>query len=77
MAKSTGLTGTTFKVWNAVGALTEELRVPPTLREIGDHCGIASVSTVSHHLEKLEAERVIRRYPHSSRGIVLLRKPER
>jgi DNA-binding transcriptional ArsR family regulator len=40
--------------------------IPPSLREIGDACAIASVSTVSYHLEKLRAAGLIRINPENT-----------
>jgi len=45
---------------------------PPTVREIGEHCGIRSTNGVHYHLSLLERERWILRRPGRARGIALL-----
>lgn len=35
--------------------------IAPTIREIGDACGVCSTSNVAYYLDKLEAEGSIRR----------------
>lgn len=44
----------------------------PTMREIGGHLGISSLSTVHKHLTALEDRGAIRREAHKSRHIEVL-----
>lgn len=48
---------------------------PPTNREIGRAVGIESTGHVDYHLGALERKGVLRREPHTSRGMRLLRPP--
>jgi repressor LexA len=47
----------------------------PTLREIGEHCGIKSTSNVEFHLSRLEREGLIARERDKSRSISLTGRP--
>lgn len=52
--------------------ISEETRnrgYPPSVREMGDHVGLASPSTVHSHLNTLEREGYIRRDPSKPRAI--------
>jgi repressor LexA len=44
---------------------------PPSNREIAEACGLASTSSVSHVLTKLERLGYIERIPDIARGIVV------
>ena len=57
----------------SIEILTAEQRRPPTVREIGEHAGIASTGHLSYHLRILEERGVIARVPGTSRGIMLTR----
>jgi repressor LexA len=46
---------------------------PPTIREIGDECGISSTNGVRYHIGVLEREGHVRRTGRISRGIELTR----
>lgn len=45
---------------------------PPTYREIGDACGLTSVSSVEHVLSRLQTLGYIRREPGRVRAIAIL-----
>ena len=47
------------------------VKIPPSIREIAEDCGISSTSTVVYHLDRLERQGAIRRIPGVARGIVL------
>jgi repressor LexA len=49
---------------------------PPTVREIGEGCGIPSTRSVSDYLKGLERAGLIRRRGHRSRGIELVDRPD-
>lgn len=51
---------------------TAERGYPPTMEEIATRLGLASRSTVRHHLCRLEALGLIRRDPHRARGMVVV-----
>ena len=48
---------------------------PPTVRDIGEHFGIASPNGVMCHLKALEAKGWITRRENVSRGIRVLKRP--
>lgn len=45
---------------------------PPTMREIGDAVGLASLSSVTHQLNRLELAGVLRRDPNRPRALEVL-----
>lgn len=47
---------------------------PPSVRDIGEHVGLASPSTVFTHLTSLEQKGFIRREKESARAIIILEK---
>ena len=59
----------------AVLAYIDGCRIPPTVREIGDACGISSTSLVSYYLDELELAGLIERpgEPGSSRNILIVK----
>jgi SOS-response transcriptional repressor LexA len=62
---------TTQKVYVFVRDYIKAHTHPPTLREIGEACFLAT-SSVSRHLDRLEMEGKIRREEGRARGITLL-----
>ena len=52
----------------------DEEGFPPTIREIGEACDIASTSVVNYNLNKLREGNWIERTAEKSRGIRLLRR---
>jgi repressor LexA len=44
---------------------------PPTIREIGDHVGLLSTSSVSYQLRRLEEMGLVHRSPARARGLVV------
>ena len=65
-----GLTRAQNKVFQAFEHLALEYGYPPTLREIGKAAGLASTSTVSHHLSVLEQKGYLRRGARQPRTAV-------
>ena len=59
----------------AVLAYIGACRITPTIREIGDACGITSTSLVSYYLDELELAGLIERpgEPGSSRNILVVK----
>jgi repressor LexA len=53
----------------------EENGYPPTIREIGDQCGISSTSVVSYNLESLRRKAYLERDSLVSRGIKVASEP--
>lgn len=49
---------------------------PPTHREVADHLGISSTHAIACHFDALEAKGYIRRSPHRSTGMTVLRWPD-
>ena len=57
-----------------LAAIRESMRTrgyPPSLRELAETVGLASTSTVTHHLRVLETQGAIRRDPDRARAIVI------
>ncbi len=44
---------------------------PPTIREIGEHVGLSSTSSVSYQIRQLVEKGLVRRSPARARGLVL------
>lgn len=75
MTTSAGTVGLTDTQSRVLQAISEHLAVhgyAPTFREIAAAAGLASPSTVLHHLGRLEALGLIRRDPGLPRALVLL-----
>lgn len=65
------------KILGAIESFIQDKGYPPTMREIGDMVGLASLSSVTHQLTKLEEMNYIRRDPKRPRAIELLTEEER
>lgn len=63
--------GITLQVYQFIKTYTKEHTHPPTIREISEGCFLA-LSSVVHHLDRLEGEGKIFREPHKARGITLV-----
>ena len=50
---------------------------PPTIRDIARNCDISSTSVVDYNLRKLEREGYISRTADVSRGISLIKNPDK
>ena len=66
-----GLTDRQREIWNFVVDYVDRWGYPPTVREIGEHVGLASPSTVHAHLANLERVGLIKRDPSKPRAIEL------
>jgi SOS-response transcriptional repressor LexA len=62
------------KIYKFIEAYIKEHQYSPSLREIADACGKISLSTLSYHLDGLEAEGRIVRSWYKSRSIRLKSK---
>lgn len=60
----------TEKVYQFLKAFVRANNFPPTVRELADGCGM-SRSSVTRHLDRLEAMGRITRQPGKARGITL------
>lgn len=67
-----GLTRRQLQIIDVIHRLMEEKSYPPTMREIGDAAGLASLSSVTYQLAQLEERGVLRRDPNRPRAIELL-----
>jgi len=65
------LTDRQQQIYDFVVEYVEGRGYPPTVREIGEHVGLASPSTVHAHLATLEREGLIRRDPTKPRALEL------
>jgi repressor LexA len=59
----------------AIQAWIERYGYPPTVREIGAAVGLASPSSVTHHLKALQLHGLLRREPHAPRAVDIRRAP--
>ncbi|MDY3048529.1 MAG: transcriptional repressor LexA [Rothia sp. (in: high G+C Gram-positive bacteria)] len=59
-------------ILDAITTAIEQKGYPPTMREIGDLVGLASLSSVTHQLSRLEEMGYIRRDPKRPRAIEIL-----
>ncbi len=66
------------EIWEFLVGYVDEHGYPPTVREIGEHVGLASPSTVHAHLANLERAGLIKRDPTKPRALELSgrRQPE-
>src|SRR5262245_52242544 len=75
MTGSTGnpmLTERQQEIWQFLVEYVDGHGYPPTVREIGEHVGLASPSTVHAHLANIERAGLIRRDPTKPRAIELV-----
>jgi repressor LexA len=66
------LTARQQEIWQFLVTYVDGHGYPPTVREIGEHVGLASPSTVHAHLANLERAGLIRRDPTKPRAIELV-----
>lgn len=59
------------KILRFIRSHLTEHQIPPTLREIQDHCGFSAIGTVQYHLKNLSEAGYIDIKPRLSRGITL------
>lgn len=67
-ASSSALTPRQVAVYEAVRELTADHGYPPSLREIGDAVGLASASSVLHHVRVLEQHGLLASRPGCPRA---------
>jgi len=66
---SSGLTARQQRILGFLKESIEKLGYPPSIREIGEHVGLASSSSVAYQLRELEAKGFIRRDPNRPRAL--------
>jgi repressor LexA len=66
---ATGLTARQKRILNVLRDSIEKRGYPPSIREIGEHVGLASSSSVAHQLRVLESKGFIRRDPNRPRAL--------
>jgi repressor LexA len=66
------LTARQQEIWNYLVEYVDRHGYPPTVREIGEHVGLASPSTVHAHLANLERAGLLRRDPTKPRALELI-----
>ena len=71
------LTARQQEIWNYLVEYVDQHGYPPTVREIGEHVGLASPSTVHAHLANLERAGLLRRYPTKPRALELIGRERR
>jgi repressor LexA len=65
------------EIWEFLVEYVEAHGYPPTVREIGEHVGLASPSTVHAHLANLERAGLIKRDPTKPRALELSGRVQR
>jgi repressor LexA len=60
------------EIFNYIASSVAHRGYPPSMREIGDAVGMASLSSVTHQLGRLEELGYIRRFPGRSRSLEIL-----
>src|SRR5947209_14456738 len=65
------------EIWEFLVQYVDAHGYPPTVREIGEHVGLASPSTVHAHLANLERAGLVRRDPTKPRALELSGRAER
>jgi repressor LexA len=65
------------EIWEFLVEYVEAHGYPPTVREIGEHIGLASPSTVHAHLANLERVGLIKRDPTKPRALELSGRAQR
>jgi len=71
------LTARQQEIWNFLVEYVDRHGYPPTVREIGEHVGLASPSTVHAHLANLERAGLLRRDPTKPRALELVGRERR
>ena len=71
------LTARQQEIWNFLVAYVDRHGYPPTVREIGEHVGLASPSTVHAHLANLERAGLLHRDPTKPRALELIGRERR
>ena len=71
------LTARQQEIWNYLVEYVDQHGYPPTVREIGEHVGLASPSTVHAHLANLERAGLLRRDPTKPRALELVGRERR
>jgi repressor LexA len=66
------LTARQQEIWNYLVEYVDQHGYPPTVREIGEHVGLASPSTVHAHLANLERAGLLHRDPTKPRALELI-----
>ncbi|MDO4613397.1 MAG: transcriptional repressor LexA [Actinomycetaceae bacterium] len=66
----------TYAVYEAIASTLARTGYAPSLREIADLVGLASIATVKHHVDILQEGGFVRRADGKSRAIELLVHPE-
>lgn len=57
------------RILDFITACVNERGYPPSIREIGDHVGLSSPSSVAHHVDVLVARGYLAREPGRPRAI--------
>jgi len=59
------------KILTFIRDFSAEHQMPPTLREIQDHCGFGAIGTIQYHIKQLQDGGLIEVKPRLSRGVTL------
>lgn len=61
------------QIVDVIQSSLDERSYPPSMREIGDSCGLASLSSVTHQLARLQEMGYLRRVPGRPRAMEVIR----
>jgi repressor LexA len=64
-------TSTQEKILTFIRDFQADHQMPPTLREIQEHCGFAAIGTIQYHVKQLQESGFIDVKPRLSRGVTL------
>lgn len=59
------------KILKFIQTYMDRHQMPPTMREIQDHCGFSAIGTIQYHLKQLAEAGYLKIKPRLSRGIAL------
>jgi len=59
------------KILAFIRGYLDKRHMPPTMREIQDHCGFSAIGTIQYHLKNLAQAGYVEIKPRLSRGIIL------
>lgn len=66
------LTRAQERVYKFILSFTKKHNMPPTLREISEHCGFASHNAAKGHMVLIARKGYLKLVPHEDRGIRVL-----
>lgn len=68
------MTSAQDKILQFIRSFLEKNQIPPSLREIQEHCGFSAIGTIQYHIRQLTQAGFIEVKPRLSRGITLTQR---